>query len=47
MFPASTEGLDMDIPIDQEPPYVGLTYESFLSPKYVKPLAEINRVRGL
>lgn len=36
MFPASTEGLDMDIPIDQEPPYVGLTYESFLSPKYVK-----------
>lgn len=37
-FPTTPEGLDMDldIPEDNEPPYAGLTYESFLTPKYVK-----------
>lgn len=37
-FPTTLEGLDMDldIPEENEPPYAGLTYESFLTPKYIK-----------
>ncbi|RCK63502.1 hypothetical protein Cantr_09572 [Candida viswanathii] len=37
-FPTTLDGLDLDldIPEDNEPPYAGLTYESFLTPKYVK-----------
>ncbi|EMG49989.1 hypothetical protein G210_5014, partial [Candida maltosa Xu316] len=36
IFPSLIDGTEMDFPEDQEPPYAGLTYESFLTPKYVK-----------